>query len=172
MECARHLAGRNGETAKRRVGEPKAPNRSTKFQEIASPPMCTTLWCTLADTPTRRLAVSFPWGLIYFMGGIFPAVAQPPRPLQEFFPLHPLLPVVQPPLPLQEFCPLQACFSFFDFAALPYPYSIEIPALAALVATAARGNGSSQETGKSSTDDNSLRWFHSLGFRNAKQSVE
>jgi hypothetical protein len=38
-------------------------------------------------------------------------VAQPPLPLQEFFPLHPLSPVLRPPLPLQEFWPLQACLS-------------------------------------------------------------
>jgi hypothetical protein len=39
-------------------------------------------------------------------------VAHPPLPLQEFFPLQPLSPVLQPPLPLQEFWPLQACLSF------------------------------------------------------------
>lgn len=38
-------------------------------------------------------------------------VEQPPFPLQEFLPLHPLSPAWQPPLPLQEFKPLQACFS-------------------------------------------------------------
>src|SRR5437016_2206399 len=40
-----------------------------------------------------------------------PSVAQPPLPLQEFWPLQPLSPVLQPPLPLQEFWPLQACLS-------------------------------------------------------------
>lgn len=35
--------------------------------------------------------------------------AQPPLPLQEFFPLQPLSLELQPPLPLQEFWPLQSC---------------------------------------------------------------
>src|SRR4029077_5405170 len=47
---------------------------------------------------------------VYFeglSGGWLPSVAHPPLPLQEFFPLQPLLPALQPPLPLQEFSPLQ-----------------------------------------------------------------
>src|SRR5260221_7789176 len=47
--------------------------------------------------------------LYYFLE---PSVAQPPFPLQEFLPLHPLSLVLQPPLPLQEFLPSQLCFSF------------------------------------------------------------
>src|SRR5579883_244037 len=47
-----------------------------------------------------------------YEGILEPSVAQPPFPLQEFFPLQPLSLVLQPPLPLQEFWPLQACFSF------------------------------------------------------------
>src|SRR6266852_2668942 len=43
--------------------------------------------------------------------GLLPSVAQPPLPLQEFFPLQPLSLVLQPPLPLQEFSPLHACLS-------------------------------------------------------------
>ena len=35
-------------------------------------------------------------------------VAQPPLPLQEFFPAQPLSLFLQPPLPLQEFLPLQS----------------------------------------------------------------
>src|SRR5258706_15229791 len=50
--------------------------------------------------------------LYYFLE---PSVAQPPFPLQEFLPLHPLSLVLQPPLPLQEFLPSQACFSFSAF---------------------------------------------------------
>jgi hypothetical protein len=38
-------------------------------------------------------------------------VAQPPLPLQEFFPLQPLSLVLQPPWPLQSFLPLQLCFA-------------------------------------------------------------
>ena len=40
-----------------------------------------------------------------------PSVAQPPFPLQEFFPLQPLSPVLQPPWPLQSFLPLQLCLA-------------------------------------------------------------
>jgi len=36
-----------------------------------------------------------------------PSVAQPPLPLQEFLPLHPLSPDLHPPWPLQPFWPLQ-----------------------------------------------------------------
>src|SRR5262252_6457276 len=50
--------------------------------------------------------------LYYFLE---PSVAQPPFPLQEFLPLHPLSLVLQPPLPLQEFLPSQPCFSFSAF---------------------------------------------------------
>src|ERR1700722_5586505 len=48
-----------------------------------------------------------------------PSVAQPPLPLQEFLPLHPLSLELQPPLPLQEFRPLQACFSTLSAAGWP-----------------------------------------------------
>jgi hypothetical protein len=41
----------------------------------------------------------------------FSAVAQPPLPLQEFMPAHPLSLDLQPPMPLHAFMPLQACFS-------------------------------------------------------------
>src|ERR1039457_1086640 len=52
-----------------------------------------------------------------------PSVAQPPLPLQEFFPLQPASLVLQPPLPLQEFFPAQACFSAVDFfEALPVDF--------------------------------------------------
>jgi len=47
----------------------------------------------------------------HYWGFLEPSVAQPPLPLQEFSPLHPLSPDLQPLLPLQEFWPLQACFS-------------------------------------------------------------
>src|SRR5579862_470036 len=40
--------------------------------------------------------------------------AQPPLPLQLFFPPQPLSPLLQPPCPLQAFMPLQACFSAAD----------------------------------------------------------
>jgi hypothetical protein len=50
--------------------------------------------------------------------GFEPSVAQPPLPLQEFCPLHPLSPDLQPPFPLQEFWPLQACFSVFGSSKL------------------------------------------------------
>jgi hypothetical protein len=43
-------------------------------------------------------------------GGLEPSVAQPPLPLQEFSPLHPLSLDLQPPCPLQSFFPLQECF--------------------------------------------------------------
>ena len=46
-----------------------------------------------------------------FVGGLEPSVAQPPLPLQLFWPLQPLSPVLQPPLPLQSFLPLQECLS-------------------------------------------------------------
>src|SRR5215813_4890144 len=49
-----------------------------------------------------------------YAGGLDPSVAQPPLPLQLFFPLQPLSPVLQPPLPLQLFWPLQACLSFLS----------------------------------------------------------
>ena len=45
-------------------------------------------------------------------GGLEPSVAQPPLPLQLFFPLQPLSLALHPPLPLHEFWPLQPCFSF------------------------------------------------------------
>ena len=51
-------------------------------------------------------------GFFSSVGILEPSVAQPPLPLQEFFPLQPLSLDLQPPLPLQEFWPLQACFSF------------------------------------------------------------
>src|SRR5499427_1151203 len=44
------------------------------------------------------------------------AEAQPPLPLQEFFPAQPASPLLQPPLPLQEFLPAHTCLS--DAAAL------------------------------------------------------
>jgi hypothetical protein len=34
---------------------------------------------------------------------------QPPLPLQEFWPLQPMSPVLHPPWPLQLFMPLQSC---------------------------------------------------------------
>ena len=52
-----------------------------------------------------------------------PSVAQPPLPVQEFFPLQPMSLVLQPPLPLQEFFPAQECFSTVDFfEALPVDF--------------------------------------------------
>jgi hypothetical protein len=49
-----------------------------------------------------------------------PSVAQPPLPLQEFFPLQPWSLVLQPPNPLQEFFPAQECFADVAFLdALP-----------------------------------------------------
>ena len=50
-------------------------------------------------------------GKSYAAGGLDPSVAQPPLPLQLFWPLHPLSPDLQPPLPLQLFFPLQECLS-------------------------------------------------------------
>src|SRR6266487_4634707 len=41
---------------------------------------------------------------------------QPPLPLHEFLPAHPLSPPEQPPMPLQLFRPLQTCFSLFTAA--------------------------------------------------------
>jgi hypothetical protein len=55
-------------------------------------------------------------GVDYFLE---PSVAQPPLPLQEFLPLHPLSLELHPPLPLQELRPLQACFSTLSAAACP-----------------------------------------------------
>ena len=49
--------------------------------------------------------------------GLLPSVAQPPFPLQEFFPLQPLSLALQPPLPLQEFLPSQECLSLSFFPA-------------------------------------------------------
>ncbi len=46
-----------------------------------------------------------------FFGG----TAQPPLPLQEFFPEQPLSPVLHPPCPLQEFFPAHSCLAFFFF---------------------------------------------------------
>ena len=45
----------------------------------------------------------------YFTGwtGLPSLMAQPPLPLQEFFPPQPLSPLLQPPLPLQVFLPAQ-----------------------------------------------------------------
>src|SRR5579872_2764207 len=45
--------------------------------------------------------------------------AQPPLPLQLFFPPQPLSPLLQPPMPLQAFMPLQACFSAVAQPPLP-----------------------------------------------------
>ena len=39
----------------------------------------------------------------------YPLLAQPPLPLQEFFPLQPLSLVLQPPCPLHSFWPLHEC---------------------------------------------------------------
>src|SRR5579875_2664816 len=64
----------------------------------------------------RRSAGPGEKGANYFL--LEPSVAQPPLPLQEFFPAHPLSPLLQPPFPLQEFCPAQACFSATAFFAL------------------------------------------------------
>src|SRR5260370_18177329 len=47
--------------------------------------------------------------------GLLPSVAQPPLPLQEFFPLQPLSLVLHPPLPLQEFLPSHECLSVASF---------------------------------------------------------
>jgi len=43
--------------------------------------------------------------------GFDPSVAQPPLPLQLFFPLQPLSLLLQPPWPLQSFLPLQECLA-------------------------------------------------------------
>jgi len=51
-------------------------------------------------------------------------VAQPPFPLQEFFPLQPLSLVLQPPWPLQEFLPWQEFLSVaFCAVSLDCPYA-------------------------------------------------
>lgn len=47
-----------------------------------------------------------------------PSVAQPPLPLQSFFPLQPLALDLHPPWPLQSFLPLQECLSPSSIAAL------------------------------------------------------
>jgi hypothetical protein len=47
----------------------------------------------------------------YTASGFEPSVAQPPFPLQEFLPLHPLSLALHPPWPLQSFFPLQECLS-------------------------------------------------------------
>src|SRR4029077_484673 len=65
-------------------------------------------------------------------------VAQPPLPLQEFFPAQPLSLFLQPPLPLHEFLPLQSCVSpFFSSASVPGLLPMfdrpSVPALAALI---------------------------------------
>src|SRR5579859_1252014 len=51
--------------------------------------------------------------------------AQPPLPLQLFFPPQPLSPLLQPPMPLQAFMPLQACFS--AVAQPPLPLQLFFP---------------------------------------------
>src|SRR5260370_13698025 len=50
--------------------------------------------------------------LIYFFT-FFAGTAQPPLPLQEFFPLQPASPVLHPPWPLHSFLPEQSCFAAF-----------------------------------------------------------
>ncbi len=52
-------------------------------------------------------------------GYLLPSVAQPPLPLQEFWPLQLLSPPLQPPWPLQAFCPLQACLPELSSASEP-----------------------------------------------------
>lgn len=44
-----------------------------------------------------------------YFGILEPSVAQPPLPLQLFFPLQPLSLLLQPPCPLQSFLPLHEC---------------------------------------------------------------
>jgi hypothetical protein len=73
-----------------------------------------------------------------YAGFLDPSVAQPPRPLQEFFALQPSALVLQPPLPLQEFFPAQACFSTFAF----FAFFVVVPASGAAVSwKAAPGAG-------------------------------
>jgi len=63
-------------------------------------------------------------------------VAQPPLPLQEFFPLHPLSLVLQPPWPLHSFCPLQACTAFSAAKVCKATPAWELVVLAAYARTA------------------------------------
>lgn len=68
--------------------------------------------------------------IIFFICLSEALVAQPPLPLQEFFPLQPLSLVLQPPWPLQEFLPWQECFAcaFCGLVlACPYPADIAVP---------------------------------------------
>ena len=66
----------------------------------------------------------------YFLGSSLwlLSVAQPPLPLQEFFPLQPLSLDLQPPLPLHEFMPLHPCLSVEAVSLSLSPILIATPA--------------------------------------------
>jgi len=71
--------------------------------------------------------------LLDYIPGLLPSVAQPPLPLQEFFPLQPLSLVLQPPLPLHEFCPLQEFVSFAPVDGASSIWWMEVPAALVLL---------------------------------------
>src|SRR5436309_10284868 len=81
--------------------------------------------CPAGGEPEREGATGGkrPWPSFtvdYFFSSFFTGTAQPPLPLQEFLPAHPLSPVLQPPWPLQSFFPAQSCLplSFFSSSSL------------------------------------------------------
>src|SRR6266508_1659721 len=55
----------------------------------------------------------------FFFSSFFTGTPQPPLPLQEFLPAHPLSPVLQPPWPLHSFLPLQPCLATVAQPPLP-----------------------------------------------------
>jgi hypothetical protein len=65
---------------------------------------------------TAPLTFSAPQ-LAFGVSGFF-AVAHPPLPLHEFFPLHPLSLDLHPPWPLHAFFPLQSCVPLHESFAL------------------------------------------------------
>ena len=74
------------------------------------------------------------FGLSSLWTGLPSFTAQPPLPLQVFFPAHPLSPDLQPPLPLQVFLPAQSWVSPFSFSTRT---PAETPALSAFATVAA-----------------------------------
>jgi hypothetical protein len=99
------------------AGVPLYQQRAGKFAVVGAetPDRDIFIISNLRDDENTRLAASVAPQVSDFLTKSSYATAQPPLPLQEFFPAQPLSPLLHPPLPLHVFKPLQSCFSAFVF---------------------------------------------------------
>src|SRR6185436_4072870 len=74
-----------------------------------------------------KLRPNVPYLVGAFVLGGATGTAQPPLPLQEFLPAHPLSPVLQPPSPFHPFWPPQPCLASAE-AQPPLPLQVFLPA--------------------------------------------